>query len=201
MGASVLHDEAVFPVRKAGIPVNIRNTNDPEAAGSLIVSPDAANVPVEAGCITGVAGRKDFTVIAIEKAMMNSELGFGRRALAVLEEQGVNWEHVPTGIDTLSIVVSDKEIAGKLVSVVDALRKQVDPDNVEVFPNMALIATVGRGMMQTKGMAAQLFAALAKAEVNIRMIDQGSSELNIIVGVEAEQYEVAVEAIYEAFVP
>lgn len=198
MGASVLHDEAIFPVRKAGIPINILNTNRPDDKGTLIVS-DAGSA-AHAGSITGIAGKKNFTVIALEKALMNTEVGFGRKVLAVLERHGVSFEHLPSGIDTMSIVIDDGKLGKKADDVVAALRAEVQPDDVDVLPNMALIATVGRGMAYTPGMAAKLFAALAHAGVNIRMIDQGSGELNIIVGVEATDFEKAMRAIYAAFV-
>ncbi len=198
MGATVLHDEAVFPVRHAGIPVNIRNTNRPEDAGTMIVPGNGKGV--HTGSITGIAGRKDFTVIAIEKAMMNSEIGFGRRVLSVLEANDVSFEHLPSGIDTMSLVVSDDQLNGKLDDLVEGLRVEVHPDSIDVTSQIALIATVGRGMSYIPGMAAKLFNALAKAEVNIRMIDQGSSELNIIVGVHADDFENAMRAIYKAFV-
>jgi aspartate kinase len=198
MGATVLHDEAIFPVRKAGIPVNIRNTNNPTHAGTMIVS--EAGPVTHQGTITGIAGRKDFTVIAVEKALMNQEIGFGRRLLSAFEINGVSYEHTPSGIDTMSIVVADSQLNGKLDLVLDEIRRQCDPDSLEVYPKMALIATVGRGMAHTPGIAARLFSALAQHQVNIRMIDQGSSELNIIVGVQANDFEKAVRAIYAAFV-
>ena len=198
MGASVLHDEAIFPVRLAGIPINIRNTNRPDDPGTRIV---AEAEPIRhAGTISGIAGRKDFTTIQVEKALMNAEVGFGRRLLGALEVHGVSYEHTPSGIDTMSVVVADKQLEGKLDLVLDEIRKQCEPDALEVEPHMALIATVGRGMAHTPGIAAKLFKALADANVNIRMIDQGSSELNIIVGVGADDFETAVRAIYHAFV-
>ena len=198
MGATVLHDEAIFPVRKAGIPVNIRNTHRPDDAGTLIVS--EAQPVAHQGSITGIAGRKDFTVIALEKALMNAEVGFGRKVLSVLERNDVAFEHLPSGIDTMSIVIEDTALRGKLDDILHDLECEVHPDRVEASPNMALIATVGRGMAYTPGMAARLFTALAAAQVNIRMIDQGSGELNIIVGVEADDFEKAMRAIYNAFV-
>jgi len=199
MGATVLHDEAVFPVREAGIPVQIRNTNAPDEVGTMIVKM-SDRIATEAGTITGIAGRKDFTVIAVEKAMMNSEVGFGRRLLTVCESHGVSFEHMPSGIDTMSLVVADEQLTGKLDQVLEDIQSECHPDTLEAQPNMALIATVGRGMASTPGMARKLFTALAEAKVNVRMIDQGSSELNIIVGVEADDFETAVRAIYAAFV-
>ncbi|GAB4108782.1 MAG: aspartate kinase [Phycisphaeraceae bacterium] len=198
MGATVLHDEAVFPVRQAGIPVNIRNTNRPEDAGTMIVPHEQS--PEHTGQITGIAGRKDFTVIAIEKTMMNAEIGFGRRVLSVLEANGVSFEHLPSGIDTMSLVIADDQLNGKLDDILEGIQAEVKPDSIEVTSEMALIATVGRGMAHIPGMASKLFGALAGAGINIRMIDQGSSELNIIVGVHANDFENAMRAIYRAFV-
>jgi aspartate kinase len=198
MGANVLHEESIFPVRAAGIPVNIKNTNAPEDKGTLIVKDEEK--AARAGSITGIAGRKDFTIIAIEKALMNAELGFGRRLLSILESNRISFEHMPTGIDTISVVISDCQLNNKLERVLASIHTELVPDSVEVHPNMALIATVGQGMANTPGIAARLFGALADAGVNVRMIDQGSSEINIIVGVETGDFERAVNAIYDAFV-
>lgn len=198
MGASVLHPEAVFPVRHAGIPVNIRNTNAPDHPGTRIVAGDI-DTPTKHP-ITGIAGRKDFTIIHLEKALMNEAIGYGEQVLGVLRRNGISFEHMPSGIDTLSMVVADNELDGKLDTVLDELRRDLEPDAVEVDPDLALIATVGRSMKTKPGMAASLFSALAKADVNIRMIDQGSSELNIIVGVNKKHFETALRAIYAAFV-
>ncbi len=198
MGATVLHDEAIFPVRLAGIPVNIRNTNEPDHPGTMIV-PNDTNRPA-AGSITGIAGRKDFTVITLEKAMMNVEVGYGRRLLECLETNGVSFEHMPSGIDNISMVIADSQLNGKLDKLLEDIRAGCKPDSCEVVPHMALIATVGRGMLHTPGMAARLTGALGAAGINIRMIDQGSSELNIILGVDAKDFEPAMKAIYKAFV-
>lgn len=198
MGATVLHDEAIFPVRQAGIPVNIRNTNRPDDHGTMIV-PDAAPI-AHRGTITGLAGRKDFTAITLTKALMNSEVGFGRRLLTALETNGISFEHTPTGIDTMGVVIEDRQLEGKLEDALEQIRIECNPDTIDVQPDMALIATVGRGMAQTPGMAAKVFAALAQANVNIRMIDQGSSEINIIIGVDSDDFENAMRSIYNAFV-
>ena len=202
MGATVLHDEAIFPVRESGIPVNIRNTNDPSAPGTLIVRDNGApNKEQATSEVTGLAGRKGFTIIAIEKTLMNSEIGFGRRLLTVLETNGVNFEHMPSGIDTICVVVSSADLEGKVEKVVREIKLECRPDQIDVEHGIALIATVGRGMMQTPGIAAKVMSALSKAAVNIRMIDQGSSELNIIVGVREADFENAMNAIYKVFVP
>lgn len=203
MGASVLHDEAIFPVRQAGIPVNIRNTHEPDHPGTMIVRGDtlagdaAAATP---SAITGIAGRRDFTIVLIEKALMNAQIGFGRRLLEAIEDLDISFEHMPSGIDTISLVVADSEIDGKLDDLLARIQANCEPDALSVDPNLALIATVGRGMAHHPGMAAKLFGALGEAKVNIRMIDQGSSELNIIVGVDSGDFETAMRAIYEAFV-
>ena len=196
MGATVLHEDAIFPVRMAGIPINIRNTNEPENAGTMIVRADESHVR---GAITGIAGKKGFTAIAIEKNMMNSELGFGRRVLTALEECGVSFEHMPSGIDTMTVLVSDSAIAGRIDEVVERIRRTCKPDHIEVISGLSLVATVGRGMVRYPGTAARIFGALADSGINIRMIDQGSSEINIIVGVESADFERAVNAIYNAF--
>ncbi|MDL2225695.1 aspartate kinase [Eubacteriales bacterium OttesenSCG-928-M02] len=197
MGASVLHDESIFPVREAGIPINIKNTNHPDHPGTMI----QAHIPEEEydSAITGIAGRKGFTSIQIEKSKMNNEVGFARKVLSVLEEENISLEHMPTGIDTLSVIVTDGQLEGKLDRVIKKIYQDADPDRVDVEENLALIATVGHGMIRRVGVSAQLFSALAEAGVNIRMIDQGSSELNIIVGVAEEDFETAVNAIYKGF--
>jgi len=194
MGAQVLHDEAIFPVREPGIPINIRNTNAPDDPGTMIVSKRVATSPV-----VGIAGRKGFTMINIEKALMNKERGFGRRVLSVLEEQGISFEHMPTGIDTISLIVRDDELAQHGVAVLRGIERAVQPDRVVLAPGLALIATVGQGMIHHIGMAGRLCTAMAEAKVNLRVINQGSSEMNIIVGVEENDLAAAVRAIYGAF--
>ena len=197
MGASVLHEESVFPVKDAGIPINIRNTNDPSHKGTLIMN-DLS--PVEScGTITGIAGKKDFTVIAIDKASMDSETGFLRKVLTILEMNDIPVEHIPTGIDTVSLVIADNQLDDKLDKIIEEIKIQCQPDSVTYYPNMALIAVVGRGMIKTKGISSRIFGALAKEGINIRMISQGSSEMNIIVGIENDDFEKAIPAIYQAF--
>ena len=198
MGASVLHEDAIYPARVANIPINIRNTNRPEDPGTIITSEPAA---LEEGqVIAGIAGSKDFTVIAMYKNLMSSERGFIRKMTAILEDYDVPIEHIPSGVDTLSVVLDNDAIDGKLDEIVDEFERQLKPDTMEVFENMALIATVGHGMSSRTGTAARLFTALAEEKINIRMIDQGSSEMNIIVGVENKHFETAIRAIYRAFV-
>ncbi len=194
MGATVLHDEAIFPVRKVGIPINLRNTWKPEHPGTRIVSTRNATEPV-----CGIAGRAGFSMINVEKAFMNKERGFGLRILRVLEDHHVSWEHMPTGIDTISLIVRDEEIATHGKSVLDAIRSSCNPDELGITPGLAIIATVGLGMSHHVGVAARLCTALAEAEVNIRVIDQGSSEMNIIIGVEEGDLHAAVRALYHAF--
>jgi len=196
MGASVLHEDAVFPVSEVRIPINIKNTNKPNDSGTLILSKVLED---DHKVVTGIAGKRNFTVIAIEKNKMNAEVGFGRKVLEALEKNNVSFEHMPSGIDTLSLVIADENIDGKLKRIQDDIYQVCKPDSIEVFSNMALIATVGRGMRRHVGTAARLFSSLAENDINIRMIDQGSSEINIIVGVENEDFEKAVIAIYKGF--
>ena len=198
MGATVLHEDAIFPVRTAGIPINIRNTNCPDAPGTMIVSDD--NDEVSGYTITGIAGKKGFCAINMQKAMMNSELGFCRKVLGVLEDNGVNFEHMPSGIDTMSIIISEADMEGKEQQVLSQIRKAVNPDHIEVERGIALLAVVGRGMRRTRGTAARIFAALAHARINIKMIDQGSSELNVIVGISESDFAEATRRIYDMFI-
>ncbi|MEN8078199.1 aspartate kinase [Clostridioides difficile] len=195
MGASVLHEDAVFPVRTSGIPINIRNTNEPDDTGTLIVKNETKHENI----ITGVAGKQNFTVLSIEKSMMNSELGFCRKVLTVLEQHGVSFENMPSGIDTVSVVISDANLKNKTEVIVEEIKRSCNPDSVVVYPNMALIATVGTGMAYSKGVAAKIFTALSDADINIRMIDQGSSEINVLVGIENDDFEKGINAIYNAF--
>lgn len=197
MGATVLHEEAIFPVRKEGIPINIRNTNHPEDKGTFIVESTCRKPKYT---ITGIAGKKGFCSINIEKSMMNSEIGFGRKVLQVFEDQGISFEHIPSGIDTLTVYVHQDEFEEKEQQVIAGIHRAVSPDFVEMESDLALIAVVGRGMKSTRGTAGRIFSALAHANVNVKMIDQGSSELNIIIGVENRDFEAAIKAIYDIFV-
>ncbi len=197
MGASVLHEDAIFPVRKEGIPINIKNTNAPQDAGTWIVGHTCQKSKYT---ITGIAGKKGFASINIEKDQMNTEIGFGRKVLQVFEEYGISFEHMPSGIDTLSVMVHQSEFEEKEQSVLSGINKAVTPDHIDIQTDLALIAVVGRGMKATRGTAGRIFSALAHANVNVRMIDQGSSELNIIIGVDNDDFETAIKAIYAIFV-
>ncbi|MCR4817591.1 MAG: aspartate kinase [Fretibacterium sp.] len=192
MGASVLHEDAIFPVRTVGIPINIRNTNCPEDPGTLIASTDGT----EGRVVTGIAGRKGFSAIVVEKSMMNAEVGFGARLLQIFAEHGVPFEHCPTGIDMLSVVVSRDLFNSSRDEILQNIQEELTPDAVSIHGGLAMIAVVGQGMASSRGTAMRIFKALAEAEINIRMIDQGPSELNIIVGVNEADYENAVRVIY-----
>jgi aspartate kinase len=230
MGASVLHENAVYPAREANIPINIRNTNNPDDPGTVITAEEAEGFrpaeaqgashgafhpftkiasgdgraaegsEKEASIITGIAGSKDFSVIAVYKNMMSTEVGFIRRLLSVFEDYNIPIEHIPSGVDTVSIVVAKEYLEDRLSDIIEDFERKAQPDSIEVFEDMALIATVGRGMASRPGVSARLFTALYEAGVNIRMIDQGSSEMNIIIGVENKDFETAIRAIYSAFV-
>jgi aspartate kinase len=196
MGAKVLHDEAIYPVRKANIPINIRNTNNPDDIGTMITNKKKNGSDI---AITGIAGRKDFTVIGLQKFYMNNEVGFVKKLLSILEMYDITFEHIPSGIDTVSIVIDNEYLKGKLEKIIDKIEKNCEPDKIEVFKNIALIAVVGQRMAYTSGISARIFGALGKEKINIRMIDQGSSEINIIIGVKDEDFEKAVRGIYYEF--
>ena len=197
MGATVLHEDAIFPVRQQGIPINIRNTNAPADEGTWIVGSTCQKSKY---IITGIAGKKGFCAVNIEKDMMNSEIGFGRKVLQSFEENGISFEHVPSGIDTLTVFVHQDEFMHKEQKVVAGIHRLANPDSIDIESDLALIAVVGRGMKSMRGTAGRLFSALAHANINIKMIDQGSSELNIIIGVANEDFENAIRAIYAIFV-
>ena len=197
MGATVLHEDAIFPIRKEGIPINIRNTNRPLDPGTMIVE-STCNKPKYT--ITGIAGKKGFASINIEKDMMNGEIGFGRKVLEVFEENELSFEHMPSGIDTMTVYVHQSEFESKEQNIIAGIHRAVNPDFIDLESDLALIAVVGRGMRRNRGTAARIFAALAHAHVNVKMIDQGSSEMNIIIGVENRDFETAIRAIYDIFV-
>lgn len=197
MGFNVLHEDAIFPVRQMGIPINIRNTNAPKDEGTWIVGSTCQKSKYT---VTGIAGKKGFCSINIEKDMMNSEIGFGRKVLQAFEENGISFEHVPSGIDTMTVFVHQDEFMHKEQKVVSAINRLAKPDVIEIEADLALIAVVGRGMKSTRGTAGRIFSALAHNNVNVKMIDQGSSEQNIIIGVANEDFETAIKAIYDIFV-
>ena len=197
MGAGVLHEDAIFPVRKAGIPINIRNTNSPEDKGTLIVESTCRQSKYT---ITGIAGTDGFAAITIEKGMMNSEIGFCRKVLQIFEDNGVSIEHMPSGIDTMTIFVNKSTFEEKEQKILSDIQRTVQPDHIELESDLALVAVVGRGMKSMRGTAGRIFSALAHAHINVKMIDQGSSELNIIVGVKHDDFKNAIRALYEIFV-
>lgn len=197
MGATVLHADAIFPLRQEGIPINIKNTNRPQDPGTLIVESTCRQPKFT---ITGIAGKKGFCAINVEKDMMNSEIGFGRKVLQVFEENGISFEHVPSGIDTFTVIVHQSEFMEKEQSVISGIHRAVHPDTLDLESDLALIAVVGRGMRATRGTSGRIFSALAHANINVKMIDQGSSEINVIIGVKNEDFERAVRAIYDIFV-
>ena len=199
MGATVLHEDAIFPVRNAGIPINIRNTNDPSATGTMIVSEDLEET-ISKYTITGLAGKKGFASITIEKAMMNNELGFCRKVLEIFEKNGLSFEHMPSSIDSMSIFLPSEKFVDIEQKIVSQIQKEVNPDNIVIEHNIALIAVVGRGMRKTRGTAGRIFSSLAHNHINVKMIDQGSSELNIIIGISESDFNQAITGIYDIFV-
>jgi len=199
MGATVLHEDSIFPVRRAQIPINVRNTNRPEDAGTMVIPDAFLKYYKREGVLTGVAGRKGFTVISVYKDNMHNEVGFGYRLLRVLDRYNISFEHIPSGIDTMSLVIQETKLKEHLEQVLREIQRDCEPQSIEVHSNMALVATVGKGMIRSLGVAARLFGALYEAGVNVRMIDQGSSEMNIIVGIENDDLNTAVKAIYHAF--
>ena len=199
MGATVLHEDSIFPVRRAQIPINVRNTNRPEDEGTMVIPDAFLKYYKRDGVLTGVAGRKGFTVITVYKDNMHNEVGFGYRLLRVLDRYNISFEHVPSGIDTMSLVIQETKLKEHLEQVLREIQRDCEPQSIEVHSNMALVATVGKGMIRSLGVAARLFGSLYEAGVNVRMIDQGSSEMNIIVGIENDDLNTAVKAIYHAF--
>ena len=197
MGATVLHEDCIFPIKDVSIPINIKNTNKPEDEGTFIIS-DREPV-VHTGNITGIAGKRDFTVITIQKTLMNAEHGYCRRLLSILETNGISFESMPAGIDSVSLVIADSELQDKLDTIIREIENLCSPDSIDILPNMALVATVGNGMNKAVGVSSKIFTALAQEKINIRMINQGSSEMNVIVGVENDDFNTAVTSIYKAF--
>lgn len=198
-GASILHEEAILPVSKAGIPVIIKNTFKPDDKGTMIVPDEKASLDKNTSGVTGIAGRKNFTVINIEKTKMNNEKGFHRKLMSVMEVNNVIIEHMPSSIDSVSLIISDKYLTGGIDSIISEIKTFLRPDKVKVTKGIALISVVGRGMIKHIGVSAKLFNALAKENINIQMIIQGSSEMNIIVGIDEKDFENAIKSIYHAF--
>lgn len=198
-GASILHEEAILPVSKAGIPVIIKNTFKPDDKGTMIVPDEKASLDKNTSGVTGIAGRKNFTVINIEKTKMNNEKGFHRKLMSVMEVNNVIIEHMPSSIDSVSLIISDKYLTGGIDSIISEIKTFLRPDKVKVTKGIALISVVGRGMIKHIGVSAKLFNALAKENINIQMIIQGSSEMNIIVGIDEKDFESAIKSIYHAF--
>ena len=198
MGASVLHEDAVFPVRKAGIPINIRNTNKPDDPGTIISAslPEGTKRPL----VTGIAGRKGLCSVRVEKSMMNGETGFGAKLLQIFAQKGIPFEHCPTGIDTISVIVNGSAFESRREEILREIKNVLAPDFITIEKGLSAIAVVGAGMVNVKGVAARIFAGLAEAGVNIRMIDQGSDELNIIVGVDDSDHNKAINALYNVMV-
>jgi aspartate kinase len=199
MGASVFHDEAILPLREAGIPIRIKNTNQPDAAGTLI-TPRLSEVTITGTEIAGIAGRKDFAMLSLEKTLMNREVGYVQRLLGILSEYGISFEHCPSSIDSVSVIVDKPSLTGQLETVVEQIHRRLAPDNLTITEDLALVAVVGEGMIETIGIAGKIFTALGRAGINVRIINQGASEINIIIGVAAGDYEKAVQALYAAFV-
>ncbi len=196
MGANVFHEEAIFPVYGSGISINIKNTNRPEDKGTMIV--DSRDIH-KYGAVTGISAKKNFTVIAIEKTLMHKNKNFYSDVIAILNKHDVTFEHIPSSIDSLSVVISDEEISDKLDQIMEDIEMKLAPDNIQALPNMALVAVVGEGMVRAKGMAAKIFTAFADSGVNIRMINQGSNEISIIIGVENDDVDDAIKGIFKAF--
>ncbi|MDO5717302.1 MAG: aspartate kinase, partial [Tissierellia bacterium] len=198
-GASVLHEEAILPVTHAGIPIEIKNTFQPGAKGTFIVPDSDVEVQEATRGVTGIAGRKHFSVVNIEKIRMNQDKGFHRKLMSVIEVNDMRVEHMPSSIDSISLIIADKFLQGRVDSLVSEINTFCNPDIIKITSNIALISVVGRGMKNHIGVSANLFTALAKDDINIQMIIQGSSELNIIIGIHEDDYEKAIRAIYNAF--
>lgn len=195
-GFSVFHDEALIPAFEAGIPVHIKNTNNPEAAGTRIVN-ERKNTN---GPVIGIASDDDFCSIYVNKYLMNKEIGFGRKLLSILEDFGLTYEHSPSGIDDLSIILRQKQMNPETEELIlERIRTDLKPDEVTVEHNLSLIMMVGEGMRHNIGTAARASKALAEARVNIEMINQGSSEVSMMFGVKEAQEKKAVQALYEEF--
>ena len=199
MGASVLHEESIFPVREARIPIHVRNTNRPEGGGTWIVNEGTLIKEHRHGIVAGISGRKGFTMITLTKDNLHKQVGFGYNLLKILDRHDISFESMPCGIDNLTIILNDADIKGKMDVLYHEIRTELKPDTVEIASSIALIATVGRGMARTVGVAARLFTALSEAGISSRIIDQSPKEMNLMVGVDQRDFEGAVRAIYRAF--
>ena len=198
-GAQVLHEGTIFPVREKNIPVNIRNTNAPEAPGTMIQeSFDTDSDPHR--FITGITGKKDFTIISLSKRGMSNQVGVLRRVLTVLERHNISVDYVPNGIDNVSVVLPTSDVASSLYNILGEIQEEVNPDTLDVHDQIAIVAAVGRKMAYRPGISGQIFAALGSEGVNIRMINQGPDELNIIFGVDNRDFARAIQVLYNSFV-
>ncbi len=201
MGANVLHDDAIFPVRMKSIPINIRNTNDPENPGTMIMNDcseyDKVNPP---HAITGITGRRDYSVLTVIKSHSSAEVGFLKKILTVLEEYKISIESAPITVDTFSVLVQTKDFEGVVYDVIERIKKDVRPDEIYVEDNISLIAVVGRAMRAVPGMAGSFLAELGRNKINIKIINQGSDELSIMVGVDNKDFEKAIQCIYNKFI-
>ena len=198
MGASVLQEEAIFPVREVNIPIQIKNTNDPERRGTIIreTAEDVRNEHL----ITGIAGKKDFLIVHVMKAHMSDKVGFVRQALSVFERYGVSIEHIPTGVDSFGVVVHAADVKDSVYSIVNDIQNELKPDAINMVDKLALISVVGRNMGFRPGTSGRVFGTLGEAGINIRMITQSSQEISIIVGVHNDDFEKAIRVIYDRFV-
>ena len=198
-GAQVLHEDAIFPVREKNIPLNIRNTNAPNGPGTMIQERfDGDHDPHR--FITGITGKKDFTVISLSKRGMSNQVGVLRRVLTVLERHNISVDYVPNGIDNVSVVLPTESVAPSLYTILGEIQKEVEPDTLDVHDQIAVVAAVGRKMAFRPGISGKIFAALGEAGINIRMINQGPDELNIIFGVDNRDFNAAIRVLYNSFV-
>ena len=201
MGANVLHDDAIFPVKDKNIPINVRNTNDPDNPGTLIMADcsekDAVNPP---HIITGISGRKDFTCITLQKMHSSTEVGFLRKILSIFEEYGVSIESVPTTVDTYSVIVASDLINHCLYDIVGKMKEELKPDDIRIEEHIALIAIVGRAMKDQPGISGRLLSEFGQNQINIKVINQSSYELSIIIGVHNRDFEKSIQCIYDRFI-
>ena len=196
MGAEVLHEETVFPVRQKSIPLYIKNTNDMNARGTLIMESFDAEEDAKTSFITGISGKKNYSIITIAKNRMNDEIGYVRRALEIFERFEVPIEHIPSSIDSFSVVVASSHIENKMHEIISALNDAVAPDSINIANEISLIAIVGRKLQSNIGIAGKIFTALGENDINIRMIEQGADEINIIIGVDDNNFKKTIRVLY-----